>query len=343
MSWYYKMSSSSETNIVPSVQLNSLGYLTPEDTLCISIAVTSRCNLHCSYCHYNSRITSHLSNADIEDDVFDHYLKLIDWIRSTLHENIQIRFSGGEPLLLGDRLFRLAEKVYSRLGETVHVLSNGVLVNSSTVKSSSSAGISAFLLSIENPYDVDKGSINPVSVIDKIISFNNDVVQVQPAVVIVRNHEFYRLTELMDWFYDKIKKLPTVSELNFSSFIQPTGRELNYLSEEVAKIVKKYIDKTPVVLFPYIVPDLAYCYENKYLIEFGVAPDHYNFSHSSMTDCTSEIIRYLNDAYPESKCNKFDCSWREGCKRVKWVWENNLQNYCAMRTAICEGYYKGCF
>jgi len=37
VSWYYKMSSSSETNIVPSVQLNSLGYLTPEDTLCISI------------------------------------------------------------------------------------------------------------------------------------------------------------------------------------------------------------------------------------------------------------------------------------------------------------------
>lgn len=317
-----------------------LGFLAPEDTLCISIIVTSRCNLRCSYCHYHSTVRMDLRNADILDMVFDRYLDVIDWIKSHIHPKIQVRFSGGEPLVLGERLYELAERVCRRLNENVHILTNGVLINSEVIRSAAKCGISAFLISIENPFDVDKGSVDPQLVLDKIVSLANGLVPLLPAVVIVRNHMFFRLSELADWFFDRLGQVPTISELNFSSYCSPTTEQLKHLHEEIKVVVDKYIGKTPLALFPYIVPELAYCYENKYLLEFGVAPDSYNFIQPSMSDCVSEAVRYLNDAYPESNCPNFECEWYGNCQRIKWVWLKKMRDYCDFKRAVSDGYYQ---
>lgn len=316
-----------------------LGFLSRDDTLCLSVIVTSRCNLRCSYCHYYSRIPESHRNTDIQDEVFDRYLDLIDWIKSHLHQKIQVRFSGGEPLLLGGRLYELAEKVRHRLGERVHVLTNGELLSAEVIRTAANSGISAFLVSIENPFEVDKGSINPSVVMDKIAVLDGSTVEVLPAVVIVQNHMFSRLAELADLFFDKLGQVPTLSELNFNAYISPKQTELKHLRKGVEAIVAKYLGKTPLVLFPYIVPELAFCYENRYLLEFGVRPGSYDFFSPSVEKCIAEVVRYLNDAYPAASCERYRCTWHENCRRIKWAWHSKMRDYCAFKRAISDGYY----
>ena len=320
-------------------QLPSLGFLSKDDTLCLSITVTSRCNLRCTYCHYFAGVSTSHRNKDIADDVFEKYLRLIGWIKKNIHSKIQVRFSGGEPLVLGDRLYKLAEKVMSSLGENVHILTNGILLNSEVIRLASKCGISAFLVSIENPFDVDKGSVNPEIVLDKIIGLKSDFVAVLPAVVIVRNHAFAQLPELADFFFSKLGQVPAMCELNFKAYISPTTVELKQLRDGVESVVTKFLGKTPLVLFPYIVPELAYCYENRYLVEFAVGAGTYNFLSQSQEQCVAELSRYLKNAYPAGNCGKYFCPWHENCKRIKWAWSSKMTDYCAYKCAISEGYY----
>lgn len=317
-----------------------LGFLARNDTLCLSIIVTNRCNLRCSYCHYCSRISPQLRNADIEDTVFDRYLTLIDWIKSHLHRNVQVRFSGGEPLVLGERLYQLADRASRRLGVGVHVLTNGALLNSAVVRSAAECGISAFLASIENPFDIDKGSISPTVVLNNIGTLASTSVAILPAVVIVRNHLFSRLPELADYFFDRIGVVPTISEMNFGAYVPPTQPELRQLREAVKVVVTKYVGRSPLVLFPYIVPELAYCFENRYLLEFGLVPRRSNFLSCSIDECVTEVVRCLANAYPRVNCRRYECAWHHNCRRAKWLWLSKMPDYCAFKRAISQGYYE---
>jgi len=329
--------------MIPAIQLpgkhKALGFIEPDDVLCISIIVTSRCNLKCSYCHFFGNLPQNLRNRDIQDAVFDRYLDIIEYVKSTLHRNIRIRFSGGEPLALGSRLFHLSSKVFSRLGERVFVLTNGTMIDRDVTRRAVDNGISAFVISVENPFDVDVGSADPHSIIGKISELSEPTLQLVPGIVIVRNHMFSKLTEIADYFFSRLREIPTLSELSFSSFRSPSKKQLQHLEEGIGAIIEKYVGKTPLELFPYVVPELAFCYNNKYLLEFGITVNDDSFYHNPMDACLSSMQRQLESGYPLSNCVNTACEWYGSCHRIKWVWADKMNDYCAMKHAICGGCY----
>lgn len=316
--------------------------ISSDDTICFSIRVTSRCNLKCSYCNYKSLITPDIEFKDIDDEVFNKYLDIIEWVNLHITPKIQIRFSGGEPLLLGKRMFDLVNKVTSRIGKKVHILTNGALLDCDAINLGKQAGIAAFLVSLENPYDIDPGSISPAKIIDKILLLKGQDVKVLPAVVILRNHMFSQMAEVADYFYSRLGNIPTISELNFGGYVSPTSNEILTLRSSVEIVVQKYLGITPLRLFPYIVPELAYTYKPTYLVEFGVAPDRFNFTEDSITKRIHEFYRYVDIAYPPFDCYDKQCQWSDGCKRIKWFWKDKENDYCKLKKAICDGYYHGC-
>ena len=81
-----------------------------------ALLVTERCNSFCVMCSQPPR--------DINDDhLIDEYLEAIPLFDRSTPE---IGITGGEPTLLGDRLFMLLKALKSYLPETaVHILSNG--------------------------------------------------------------------------------------------------------------------------------------------------------------------------------------------------------------------------
>src|SRR4029077_50150 len=82
----------------------------------VSLLVTERCNSFCVMCSQPPR--------EINDDyLIDEYLEAVPLFDRSTRE---IGITGGEPTLLGDRLFTLLRALKAYLPETaVHVLSNG--------------------------------------------------------------------------------------------------------------------------------------------------------------------------------------------------------------------------
>ena len=81
-----------------------------------ALLVTERCNSFCVMCSQPPR--------DIDDEhLIDEYLEAVPLFDRSASE---IGITGGEPTLLGDRLFKLLHSLKSYLPETaVHILSNG--------------------------------------------------------------------------------------------------------------------------------------------------------------------------------------------------------------------------
>ena len=86
-------------------------------------------------------------------DLLTNYVELIKFIKKTYHKELQIRFSGGEPLMIGENLFKYSNIIYRELGYKPYVLTNGKLLDEDIIEKAYKANISAFLVSIENPYD----------------------------------------------------------------------------------------------------------------------------------------------------------------------------------------------
>ena len=105
------------------------------------------------------------------------------------------------------------------------------------------------------------------------------------------------------------------------------------------KIVKKYFSRVALDIFPYITPELANCFQSRYLIEFDL-DDSLKIEETKDDNEKIKILhKYLDKAYPLSNCSEMGCDWHVYCHRIKWVWKNNLRDYCRMKRAILDAYY----
>lgn len=136
---------------------------------------------------------------ELNSNVFKNYLSLINYLKENIHKNLQVRFSGGEPLIMGDRLFEMSEQMYVETGIEPYVLTNGMLLNEDIIERSKKSHISAYLVSIENPFDQSVGSPKTKDVLKKIRILNCDEVNVIPAIMIVANDSFKHIYKIADY------------------------------------------------------------------------------------------------------------------------------------------------
>ena len=162
----------------------------------------------------------------MSEQLFKNYVRLIKDIQQKYHKKLQVRFSGGEPLIIGDKLFEYSNYLYMETGLKPHVLTNGKLLNKEVIRKATSANISAFLVSVENPFDESEGVPGTNETLEKIASLDNIYVRVLPAFVVVKNKYFSKLKEICDYFYNRIGMLPVISELTFHAFSKRNGTKV---------------------------------------------------------------------------------------------------------------------
>ena len=92
----------------------------------IQFEVTSKCNLKCKHC-YNRSGGNNSSDAMTADDWLDLAKKIVD--KGGL---LDAAVSGGEPFLLGDKLFNFMDILHED-GTVFNLLSNGFLLNKKIV------------------------------------------------------------------------------------------------------------------------------------------------------------------------------------------------------------------
>ena len=139
--------------------------------ICLSIIVTGKCNLNCEYCHFYANHDRKEYNRNIDDKLFKRYVDYIKYLQ-TITPYVEVRFSGGEPLFMGDKLFDLSNYLYKETGIKPYIMTNGKLLNSCIMKEAENNSIDSFVVSIENPFVSVNGSVETEKTLKKIIELN---------------------------------------------------------------------------------------------------------------------------------------------------------------------------
>lgn len=318
--------------------------------VCFSVIVTGRCNAKCSYCHfYGMRpdIEGQLRITDIDFELFKNYISLIKESIALFPKNtaVQIRFSGGEALVMGDYLFKLCDYTYKELNIKPYILTNGILINERSIKKALLSHVDYFVVSVENPISPDKFAPNPEKTISKIKQCNKAGIKALPGVVLIKNEEFKHIEKIVDYFIKEIGVIPTLNEMNFQAFKIPTKRELADLYKNLFLVFKKYYKTHQVVAFPYISPELSYAGKKHYLVELDLF-NAISVNESNIKNKVDFVSDILNDSYENIECTK-KCDWKDVCGDIKWLWfdtfgnmskQKKLNAYCEMKNTINKAF-----
>lgn len=322
--------------------------------LCFSIIVTGRCNARCSYCHFYGLRKKELKaiNKDIEENDFYAYIKLIKKIKAIIPKTtkLQIRFSGGDPLVLGDKVFKLSNYCFKEIGIKPYVLTNGIAINQSFIRKAQKYHIGCLLVSLENPFNKDSGAPDQSKVLKNIKKYNTRKLPIMPGVSVISNDQFKNLYRVCKYFYNKLGQVPTISELSFHAFEIPTKKQLKDLGENIVKIYKNFGRKTQLVLFPYISPEISDGGKKQFLIELDLNNKD-GLTEDNINQKINKMLYRIEERFPRIKCKNNKCEWREFCDRYKWVWDKSFNKnmtvqqkrkaYCDLKKTINNAFIEG--
>ena len=287
---------------------------------------------------------------DISDELFNVYASFIYEAKNSLPSNfeVQCRFSGGEPLVLGDRIFNLAEKIHSVTGIDPYILTNGKNISKNFVVLAQKSRISHLYVSLENPLEPDKGAPNPEEIISKIKRYNSDEFPIIPAITVISNRQFKNLYKICRIFYKELGRLPAISEISVNSFVPPTKKQLGELYENVFKTVRYFHSKTAIRLFPDVSPELYFGEYDHHILHLGLENSH-KLTTKTLKTNLPVVLDKINKNYRDLRCPDKNCEWLEDCKRVKWIWTEGFntvtpaqkkKSYCDMKKNINTAFLK---
>ena len=218
---------------------------------------------------------------DISDDQFDAYLDFINFWQQKIEGYTRTRFSGGEPLVLGDRLFELADRVYKKTGSKPFMLTAGKELCPEWTKKAKKSALAHIFVSIENPLRPDPGAPDPIKVVKAIKENNSKKLPIVPGVCLIPNDLFFRMYDICKWIYEQLGEIPLIAEINFDAYKSPTEEQWKDLEINIEKVLKDFFHKTPLNLFSSVSPELAYGVHDPYIFSldlensYGITKENY--------------------------------------------------------------------
>jgi len=274
-------------------------------------------------------------------------MKFIRYWCETIAGVTSYRFSGGEPTLLGDRLFRLADIGYKLTGLRPFILTAGKELNKEWVLRARESAIAHIFVSIENPIQPDKGAPDPNRVVDFIREFNSPTLPIVPGVCVVPNNCFKHLPEICNWFYTRLGRIPPLCEVNYSPYKCPSEIEWEDLKKVLPTVIRDHFHNTQLNIFSSIVPEYAYGGKDPYVFDLDLENTQ-EINGINYKRKQSPLIRELNTVhYPRLHCLQKNCPWKMFCKNTKWYWQNDkngfekkITDYCRFKRILSDAYYR---
>jgi MoaA/NifB/PqqE/SkfB family radical SAM enzyme len=152
--------------------------------------LTERCNLRCKHCYQNLAYLNQEVSLERKKDSITSFVRFCKKIKRTP----RIAFTGGEPLILGEELFKLLEFSKEKYPELeACVLSNGTLLTDQTCKRLKDLGVLYVQISLdgfeEKTHDFVRGPGNyqkAISAIKKLAEY-----KIRTAVMFVFHKKNY--------------------------------------------------------------------------------------------------------------------------------------------------------
>lgn len=313
-----------------------------------NIVVTGRCNASCTYCHYYLAHDRKAFSYDISDEQFSTYMSFVALWNERIEGRTSYRFSGGDPMVLGNRLFDLAARAYDITQQKPFMLTAGKALSSHWVSKARHSKISHVFVSIENPIEPDPGAPKPDRVVAAIRDFNSGDLPIVPGVCVVPNRLFGRLYEICAWFYEHLGRIPIISEVNYAAYSPPTESEFQFLEENLERVYSEFGHRTHLNLFSSISPELSYGGHDPYIFELDLQ-NSYEMTPGNYSEKLDAFIGKLEQRnYPGLSCPNVQCNWWEFCDNTKWYWQGDRNNnpqskirdYCRFKRLVNDRFYR---
>lgn len=313
-----------------------------------SVEVTGRCNSTCSYCHFFATRDRKEVAYDIPFTQFDAYMQFLRYWNENVDGELSYRFSGGEALVMGDKLFEFSNYGHKITGIKPFILSVGKSLDQKWVDKAKSNSVSHVFVSVENPINPDKGAPDPNKIVKKISHLHSENLPIIAGVCVVPNHNFKDLLFICDWFYNNLGYIPAIAEVNYDVYQPIKDSEWLALEDNLASVYRKYYGVTQLNLFHSVSPELNYQGSDPYIFSldlensYGVTKDNYK-------EKIFEVVGNLAGRnYPSLQCENTSCDWWEFCDNTKWYWQgdhNNskslkLHDYCKFKRLLNDTFYQ---
>lgn len=313
-----------------------------------SIIVTERCNLKCTYCHFFTKV-ERTSRNDISDELFDNFMKFIKYFSDKNGGEVTYRFSGGDPIVLGDRLFELGNRAYEITGIKPYFLTGGKGINNEWIEKAKKSAFTHAFVSLENPLNSDPGSVNAYETMKKINKFSSEDFRLEFGSTVIRNEDFKDIYKICKIVYEETGKVPKLHEINFLPYTSPTEKELNDLYVNLVKVIKEFYNKAPLDFFPYISPEFCASHDKResFLAELNMK-NLYKIGEIPFEESEKIMQERQELNYPKSGCTNTKCNWYKQCDRVKWLWkyksytvsaEQKFKDYCKLKNVVNNAFY----
>lgn len=314
----------------------------------INVVVTGRCNAACTYCHYYLAHDRKRVAFDISDAQFDGYMGFVSAWVDQVEGYTQYRFSGGDPLVLGKRLFSLADRGYDLTGLKPFVLTAGKSLTPRWAEAARKSSISHVFVSVENPFCPDSGAPDPQKVVTAIKECNSTAMPVVPGVCVVPNEMFGRIDEICEWFFDRLGRIPLICEINYDAYVSPTEAQWEDLRESVERTIHKFVGKTHLNLFSSVAPELCYGGHDPYIFELNLENSYGITVGNAKGKIPDVAANLIMKNYPRLHCHKRNCNWWDFCDNTKWYWQGDRNNsatrklvdYCRLKRLVSDAFYK---
>ncbi len=320
---------------------------TQKSIFCFSIHITGRCDSSCTYCHYYGQRDKKSIWKDLDKNLYQTYLQFIEYWSKTVPGKTILRFSGGDPLILRDKLCSIINQAYKTTNIKPYILTAGKSLTEVWVKKAKRTSLSHIFVSLENPLNPDRGAPDPCIIMKKITSFNSKELPILPGTMIIRNEDYKDLFRICQIVYNQIGAIPNFSELNYQAYQSPNQKELDYLYENVYQIVLKYANKYPINIFSYVAPELGYGNTYPYITDLNLS-NTLKIKRGKFEKGINSVIRQLSHSSRKGDCKNYFCDWFDQCKIVKWMWyesygrmsvDQKMKDYCRYKKVIMSAFY----
>lgn len=339
-----------ETSVLVSIEVeNSMNTENKMNKYSFSIIVTERCNMHCTYCHFFEHI-SRSSAKDMTEDQLIKYFNFIKYFKDNIGgHDVNFRFSGGDPIVLGDRLFEIADIGHKITGIKPYFLTAGNGINDAWVEKARKSSLSACMISLENPLNPDPGAMDPYQMMKKIKKYDSEDFHLLTGVTVVKNEDFKDIYKISKIIYEEIGLLPRIQEINYGGYESPTDKQLNDLYENFYSVVRDFKGKAYFDYFSYVSPIFNACHHEKatYLLELNFDNKH-KIGVVSDEEAMHNALNFIDLNYPKHECKNIKCDWLSECSNLKWLWKQRSKNvtadqktldYCRFKKTINNAYY----
>lgn len=304
------------------------------DSIVLTFNLTWFCPVHCEYC-YRATSVNQRKKAVLPEEILIRECK----IAATCGIR-EFRFSGGEPITLGDKLFAYADIVNSVTGHKPVLMTSGFGIDDRWMDKAKGK-FSAIAISVENPFAPLQSVVNNERILDIMRTNFCEELPFSYGLTLVTAEHFKNIVRIFDFLYKNVdyRFMPQLDYPCLNSFVQPSSAQLQDIRTATKELFERY---GPIPFyFVYLIGSLVWLEQGITRIVLNLHPEgNYQIYDSLQERCQ---VEYRWQHYVEKQrrdsgiCQK--CEWLESCAHHP-LWDVRYE-WCELRKTIFQGIYEG--